>query len=134
MSVRIGRRTSKPDGGPVWSRAAGVYHPADVFARPDRMSAGFWLRQREPLARAIGLDLTHAQTRYGEELEGILEEISTLEREGSVLEERLADPSLYGDPDAAKRVRADHEKTQRDLAQRIARWEELEARRDAKRS
>jgi len=32
----------------------------------------FWLRQREPLARAIGLDLTHSQTRYGEELDRVL--------------------------------------------------------------
>ncbi|HTO08857.1 MAG TPA: class I SAM-dependent methyltransferase [Myxococcota bacterium] len=32
----------------------------------------FWLRFRAPLARAIGLDLTHSQTRYGEELDRVL--------------------------------------------------------------
>jgi SAM-dependent methyltransferase len=36
------------------------------------MSTAFWLRLRESLARAIGLDLTHSQTRYGEELTRIL--------------------------------------------------------------
>jgi len=32
----------------------------------------FWLRYRAPLARAIGLDLTHSQTRFGEELDRVL--------------------------------------------------------------
>jgi SAM-dependent methyltransferase len=34
--------------------------------------SSFWLRYRAPLARAIGLDLTHSQTRYGEELARVL--------------------------------------------------------------
>ena len=36
------------------------------------MRSSFWLRHREPLARAIGLDLTHSQTRYGDELDRIV--------------------------------------------------------------
>jgi SAM-dependent methyltransferase len=37
------------------------------------MSSEFWLRYRAPLARALRLDLTHSQTRFGEELQRILE-------------------------------------------------------------
>ena len=37
------------------------------------MSLEFWLRCRASLARALGLDMTHSQTRYGEELARILQ-------------------------------------------------------------
>jgi ATP-binding cassette subfamily F protein uup len=66
------------------------------------------------------------------ELEGILDEITALETRVRELEERLASPALYaGNPDDARRTREEHARAQEDLAQRTARWEELEARRDA---
>jgi ATP-binding cassette subfamily F protein uup len=75
--------------------------------------------------------LTFAEKK---ELDGIVDEISALENLSAALEARLADPGLYAqNPDAAKRVRADHARAQDDLARRTARWEELERRRDAKR-
>jgi len=33
---------------------------------------GFWLRLRGPVARSIGLDLTHSQTRFGQELDSLV--------------------------------------------------------------
>ena len=66
------------------------------------------------------------------ELDGILDQITELETRLSELESRLASPALYaGSPDDARQVREDHARVQRDLAIRTARWEELEARRDA---
>jgi ATP-binding cassette subfamily F protein uup len=75
--------------------------------------------------------LTFAERK---ELDGILAEISALEDGVAELERRLADPLLYReDPEVAKQVRADHARAQADLTRRMARWEELEARRDVKR-
>jgi ATP-binding cassette subfamily F protein uup len=67
------------------------------------------------------------------ELDGILREITALETRVQELEARLADPTLYGNPDDARRTRQDHASAQQDLARRTARWEELEARRDVTR-
>jgi ATP-binding cassette subfamily F protein uup len=68
------------------------------------------------------------------ELDGILDEITTLEESVQKLEAELASPALYAaDPAEARRVRAEHVQAQEALARRTARWEELEARRGAKR-
>ena len=68
------------------------------------------------------------------ELDGILDDISALEEKVSALEGRLSDPGLYSaGPDEGRKAREAHEQATRELASRTARWEELEARRDAKR-
>ena len=47
---------------------------------------------------------------------------------------QLADPALYAAaPSKPQRLRADHTQAERTLAERTARWEELESRRDVKR-
>lgn len=63
------------------------------------------------------------------ELAGILDEITALEQKIADLENRLSDPALYaGDPGTAREVRDAHARELEALAQRTARWEELEAR------
>jgi ATP-binding cassette subfamily F protein uup len=72
--------------------------------------------------------LTFAERK---ELDGILDEITALERVVSDLEASLADPLLYArDTELAKRMRADHAEKREQLLRRTARWEELEGRRD----
>jgi len=76
--------------------------------------------------------LTFAERK---ELDGLLDEITALEAAAEKLHARLSDPSLYvADPSEAKRVQSEHDQVMHDLAQRMARWEELEARRELKRS
>ncbi len=76
--------------------------------------------------------LTFAERK---ELAAILDEISRLEVSTKELENQLADPALYvRGPEEAGRLRADHARAELALAERTARWEELEARRDVKRS
>ena len=86
----------------------------------------------KPQVQATGAKpLTFAERK---ELDGILDEVSALEEQVSKLEARLSDPSLYARPEEAARVRAEHAKSQLDLATRTGRWEELESRRDVKRA
>jgi ATP-binding cassette subfamily F protein uup len=66
------------------------------------------------------------------ELEGILDEITELEARVTELEAALANPALYAAKEDAKRVQSDYESAKLALATRTARWEALEARRDAK--
>jgi ATP-binding cassette subfamily F protein uup len=69
------------------------------------------------------------------ELDGILDAITAIEARVGALEARLSSPELYsGDPAEAARVRAEHQAAQRELAERTARWEELEARRDVRKA
>ncbi|HEY3593962.1 MAG TPA: ABC transporter ATP-binding protein, partial [Polyangiaceae bacterium] len=76
--------------------------------------------------------LTFAERK---ELDGILEEITALEQTITELDAKLVDPLLFArDPDAAKRVHADHALAHERLAGRTTRWEELEARRDVRKS
>jgi ATP-binding cassette subfamily F protein uup len=68
------------------------------------------------------------------ELDGILDEISALEERVAELEAKLSDPALYASgPDEGKKARDSHAAAQTKLAERTARWEALEARRDARR-
>jgi ATP-binding cassette subfamily F protein uup len=91
------------------------------------------MRSREAAPKVAGpKPLTFGERK---ELDGILDEISGLEATIKELESRLADPALYTrGPDEAQRLRADHTNAERNLAERTARWEELESRRDVKRS
>jgi ATP-binding cassette subfamily F protein uup len=71
--------------------------------------------------------LTFAERK---ELDGILDEITALERAVEALEAGLANPALYSaGPDAARQARADYAKAKDDLAAHTARWEHLESRR-----
>jgi ATP-binding cassette subfamily F protein uup len=74
--------------------------------------------------------LTHAEKI---ELDGILDVIDDAEVKVSALEGSLADPRLYTErADEAKRIKDDLEAAVREVARLTARWEELEARRNAK--
>jgi len=91
------------------------------------------LRSAQEATRPTGpKPLTFAERK---ELDGILDEISRLETGTKDLEKQLADPALYArGTEHAQRLRAEHARTGHALAERTARWEELEARRDVKRS
>ncbi|HEX4337480.1 MAG TPA: ABC-F family ATP-binding cassette domain-containing protein [Polyangiaceae bacterium] len=68
------------------------------------------------------------------ELDGLLEEITTLETRAGELEAKLASPALYAaGPEASKAAQAEYTKAKDELVARTARWEHLESRRDAKR-
>ncbi len=66
------------------------------------------------------------------ELEQIVDEISALEEQVSSLEQRLSDPALYCSDDGteARRVHQSLEHTRATLENRMARWTELEERRE----
>jgi len=91
------------------------------------------VRSREAAPKPAGpKPLTFGERK---ELDGILDEISQLETTIKELENQLADPTLYArGPEQAQRLRADHTGAERTLAERTVRWEELESRRDVKRS
>ena len=84
---------------------------------------------RAPEAAARPKALTYAERT---ELDGILDRIDAAERAVTELEERLADPSLYttrgGDVPG---LRADLDRRKGEAAALVARWEELETRREA---
>ena len=87
--------------------------------------------QKATTALAAPKPLTFGERK---ELDGILDEISDLEERVGRLQARLAEPSLYaGGGDEATRVRDELTALEASLAQRTARWEELESRRDLKR-
>ncbi len=72
---------------------------------------------------------------YGEriELDGILDTIAAAEEKVSGLEATLADPAFYTEKASdAGRVHAELEAAQAEVARLVARWEDLESRRDAK--
>ncbi len=67
------------------------------------------------------------------ELDGALDDVAALEETVKALAARLAAPELYaGGGDGAATLRAEHARAERDLSEKIARWEQLEARRDTK--
>ncbi|HVW28290.1 MAG TPA: ABC-F family ATP-binding cassette domain-containing protein [Polyangiaceae bacterium] len=69
------------------------------------------------------------------ELEGILDEITALEARVAELEAALGKPELYAaGKEDARRVQADYDAAKSALTARTSRWEDLEARRDVKRS
>jgi ATP-binding cassette subfamily F protein uup len=96
-------------------KAARAAPPAKPAARPD-----------EPKAKKA---LT-----YGErlELEGIVDRIGEAEARVAALEAKLADPSIYeGGGDGAASLVADHDAAEADLEALMARWEELERKKEA---
>jgi ATP-binding cassette subfamily F protein uup len=68
------------------------------------------------------------------ELEGLLEKVASAEDTLAALEAKLADPELYTKRAAdAPALREQTEKARAEVERLMARWEDLEARRDAKR-
>jgi ATP-binding cassette subfamily F protein uup len=68
------------------------------------------------------------------ELEGLLEKVASAEDTLAALEAKLADPELYTKRAAdAPALREQTEKARAEVERLMARWEKLEARRDAKR-
>jgi ATP-binding cassette subfamily F protein uup len=119
------------------TRYPGSYETYRSLRRPPEASqaAPETLRSAPEIAEAPKTagpkPLTFAERR---ELEGILDEISSLETGLKDLEVQLSDPLLYTrGHEEAQRLRAEHAKVERLLAERTGRWEELESRRDVKR-
>jgi ATP-binding cassette subfamily F protein uup len=68
------------------------------------------------------------------ELDGILDEITSLETTVEALEKRLANPVLYASgPEEARRLQAEYETAKAGVTARTVRWEHLESRREVKR-
>jgi len=68
------------------------------------------------------------------ELEGLLDRVSEAENAAAQLDARLADPALYaGPPELSQKVREQHQTAHAEVAKLMARWEELESRRELKR-
>ena len=79
-----------------------------------------------PRRRTQGNKLSHKEERELAELPSRLE---ALEREQAEITGRLADPVLYRDrPGEVKPLQARHAAIEAELAQLLARWEELEAK------
>ncbi|MCL2433816.1 MAG: ABC-F family ATP-binding cassette domain-containing protein, partial [Clostridia bacterium] len=70
-------------------------------------------------------DATRARQAARRKLEECEQEIERLEREKSQLEKKLADPGLYADPDAARRVAVEYREVEEKLAVKIEEWGEL---------
>jgi ATP-binding cassette subfamily F protein uup len=88
-----------------------------------------------PSAPAARAEAPKKGLSYAErlELETILDKISAAEERAGALESTLADPSFYTERAAeAGQVRTDLEAAQAEVARLIARWEDLEARKDVK--
>ncbi|MBL9020799.1 MAG: ABC-F family ATP-binding cassette domain-containing protein [Myxococcales bacterium] len=98
-------------------------------ASPERAPAA------APAAPAARTEAPKKGLSYAErlELETILDKISAAEERAGALESTLADPAFYTERAAeAGQVRADLEAAQAEVARLIARWEDLEARKDVK--
>ncbi|HVU01164.1 MAG TPA: ABC-F family ATP-binding cassette domain-containing protein [Polyangiaceae bacterium] len=87
-------------------------------------------RADTPAAQPAKKPLSYLEKK---ELDGILDEISALEDALARAEDKLADPALYaGGPAPAAKARDERDALARAVADKTARWEDLESRRDAK--
>ena len=119
------------EGGGAWRETVGGYEdwlretrqrrvqPA-VLAAGKHEAAG---RPREARAKA---KMPFKETR---ELEALPERIAALEAEQAGLNARLADPALYrGEPEELRKLNERLAALDKEIAQAMLRWEELEAR------
>ncbi len=82
---------------------------------------------------AASADLKPLTYTERKELETIFDTIGEAEDAVAAAEKKLSDPTIYSRPEEARTLQASLEKAQLEVARVTARWEDLEARRDAKR-
>jgi ATP-binding cassette subfamily F protein uup len=121
-------QTIASEGGGAWKEYAGGY--SDWQRARSRPAAPETAKQKtaalEPRRRPQGRKLGYKEER---ELAGLPGKLEALEREQAEIAGRLADPVLYRDrPGEVKPLQARHAAIEAELAQLLARWEELEAK------
>jgi ATP-binding cassette subfamily F protein uup len=121
-------QTIASEGGGGWKEYAGGY--SDWQRARSRPAAPETAKQKtaalEPRRRPQGRKLGYKEER---ELAGLPGKLEALEREQAEIAGRLADPVLYRDrPGEVKPLQARHAAIEAELAQLLARWEELEAK------
>ncbi len=118
------------EGGGKVTRYPGNYSTW-LSLRPEARAAPKEERAPEPKKAAQPrTTLTFAERK---ELDGILDVIAAAEERVAHAERSLADPALYkAKPEEAGRISKELEAARAEVASLIARWESLEARRDAR--
>ena len=121
-------QTIASEGGGEWKEYAGGY--SDWQRVRSKPAAPETAKQKtaalEPRRRPQGKKLGYKEER---ELAGLPGKLETLEREQADIAGKLADPVLYRDrPGEVKPLQARHAAIEAELAQLLARWEELEAK------
>jgi ATP-binding cassette subfamily F protein uup len=140
---RVATSTLAFEGDGKVTRYAGGYESYVLQRDQARAQDAQDARSKEPSAKPKSVappppkpavaakPLTFAEKK---ELDGILDEVAALETKVSTLEARLADPSVYAARgDEGRKAQKEHADAALELSRRTTRWEELEARRDAKR-
>jgi ATP-binding cassette subfamily F protein uup len=121
-------QTIASEGGGAWKEYAGGYSdwqrarskPAAPETPKPKAAAP------EPRRRPQGRKLGHREER---ELAGLPGKLEALEREQADIAAKLADPALYRErAGEVKPLQARHAAIEAELAQVLARWEELEAK------
>ena len=107
--------------------------PADA-ARDDAGSPSKTAESRKSVPAAPANAFVVKKLTYAEriELDAILDVIAAAEERVARAEGALADPALYARADDARRATSEVDDARANLASLLARWESLEARRDAK--
>jgi len=121
-------QTIASEGGGEWKEYAGGY--SDWQRVRSKPAAPETAKQKtaalEPRRRPQAKKLGYKEER---ELAGLPGKLEALEREEMEIASRLADPVLYRDrPGELRPLQARHAAIEAELAQLLARWEELEAK------
>src|SRR5882672_10358096 len=121
-------QTIASEGGGEWKEYAGGY--SDWQRVRSKPAAAESAKQKtaplEPRRRALSKKLGYKEER---ELAGLPARLEALEKEQGEIAARLADPVLYRDrPGEVKPLQTRHAAIEAELAQLVARWEELEAK------
>jgi ATP-binding cassette subfamily F protein uup len=122
-------QTIASEGGGGWKEYAGGYSDWQrVRSKPASPAAAQKTAALAPRRHAQDQNkkLTYKEER---ELAGLPARLEALENEQGDIAGKLADPALYRDrPGEAKPLQARHAAIEAELAQLLARWEELEAK------
>ncbi len=125
----VGRVTRYPGNYSMY-RALKEKNERDKAAAAPQKAAAAPPQKSAPAASSTKKALTFAERK---ELDTIMEAISAAEDTAAKIEATLADPSFYAErASEAGQVRADLDAAQAEVVRLMARWEDLESRRDAK--
>jgi ATP-binding cassette subfamily F protein uup len=119
-------QTIASEGGGEWKEYAGGY--SDWQRARSKPAAPETAKRKTapPAPRRRAQKLGYKEER---ELAGLPARLEALEREQAEITGKLADPALYRDrPGEVKPLQARHAAIEAELAQLLARWEELEAK------
>ena len=127
---RVVRYAGNYDG--YRAQKAGAEAAAESAAKAQAQAQGAKAPPPGPRAEGKPKALTFAERN---ELDGIVERIDAADRRVGELEAKLADPALYASRGAeVAGLRADLDRAREDSARLVARWEELETKREASRT